>query len=87
MRIIALGSREFLLGLRLAGVKDVFETKDPEEAMERIRESFRNEQVGVIVIESTIFDVKRNELIKMKRERPLPIFARFPTGEVRLNDS
>lgn len=82
MRVVAVGPREILLGLMLAGVKDVVETRDPEEAIERIQIFLKDEDVGAIIVASEIYDVKQDDLEKIRGERPLPIFARFPTKGV-----
>jgi len=82
LRVVAVGSREVLLGLMLAGVKDVVETGDPDEAVERIRAFLKDEDVGAIIVASEIYDAKQDELERIRGDRTLPLFARFPAKGV-----
>jgi vacuolar-type H+-ATPase subunit F/Vma7 len=64
-------------GFGLAGVK-TDDAATPAEAAERIGELRRESDVGVILLEDTLYDALPEELRREFGRRPLPMIVPFP---------
>jgi vacuolar-type H+-ATPase subunit F/Vma7 len=64
-------------GFGLAGLRTV-EAGTPVEAGDRLRELRRQPDVGVIMVEDTLYDRLAEELNREFSRRPLPMVVPFP---------
>ena len=64
-------------GYGLAGLRTI-EAQTPEEAAERLRELHRQPDVGVILLEDTLYDRLPEDLQREIGRRPLPMIVPFP---------
>ncbi len=78
MRIAAVGGKETLVGIRLAGVKTVLETSDPEKALAYIRKLLDMEDIAIVIVTRDISDKIQNELETLRKGRATPVFVEFP---------
>jgi vacuolar-type H+-ATPase subunit F/Vma7 len=76
--VVAVGNRETLIGLMLAGVKTRLETEDPSEALDYLRRVAEKDDVGVVIITSDLYQKIKTELAGVQERRLLPIFFEFP---------
>lgn len=51
MEIAVIGGEEFCLGFRLAGVKKIFETREPREAISLVE---ADSEVGVVIFDESL---------------------------------
>ena len=78
MRIAAVGERESIIGIRLAGVKTVLETSNPKEALEYVKKLLEENDIAIIIITSAIIEQIQSELETLRRGRMTPAFITFP---------
>jgi vacuolar-type H+-ATPase subunit F/Vma7 len=64
-------------GFALAGLRTV-EAETPVEATDRLRELRRQPDVGVIMVEDTLYDRLPEDLSRDFSRRPLPMVVPFP---------
>jgi len=73
MRIGVVGSKEFTLGFRLAGVKLWREVSTPEEMEKAIDEIMSEKDIGILVAEGEIAEKMRREFREEIEESIEPI--------------
>ncbi len=78
MRIAAVGDRESIVGLRLAGVRTVLETSDPNEALEYVKRLLEEKDIAIVIITKTIIEEIQSELEALRKGRMIPTFIAFP---------
>lgn len=83
MNLGVIGSEEFVLGFRLAGVKRCFEGK-AEQAEEMLARAMRDESTGVILVEETFFEQLSQRMREELRERISPVVLEIGLGESEL---
>lgn len=76
-RVLAICRPDVATGFGLAGLKTT-EVTTPAEAGERLRELRREQDVGVILIEETLYDGLAEDLRRELGRRPLPMIVPFP---------
>ncbi|MDH5815971.1 MAG: V-type ATP synthase subunit F [Candidatus Nezhaarchaeota archaeon] len=82
MKIIAVGSRDFVAGLRLAGVNEGFIVSNYQDADEKLSALIKRGDVALILVEeSYAFEIPRfyDKYLKLKQ----PIIAVIPTGKAK----
>ena len=77
MRIGVVGDSTTVRGFRLAGVKDAHEA-DERRAAELLRELFKREDMGLIIISEKIADKIREDIEKLAEERLVPVVVEIP---------
>ena len=82
MKIVAMGSQDFVAGLKLAGVSEGYVVHDPQDADAKLSTLIKRTDVTLILIEeryaieiSNFYD----KYLKLKQ----PIVAIIPTGRVK----
>jgi len=65
MKIGVVGDLHMAIGFRLAGLTDVYEVENPEEALKTIEELDRREDIGLIIISEKLGDALRDKLSKV----------------------
>ena len=85
MNIGVIGSDEFVLGFRLAGIKRCFEG-NAERSEELLSEALRDSETGVILIEEKYFDMLSQSTRASLRERLFPVVLEIGLGESELRD-
>jgi V/A-type H+-transporting ATPase subunit F len=87
MKIVAIGTEEFCLGFKLAGIKDVYELGEPSgEKLEQIlRQLLEDENIGVIIVDeqqySMLSRASKQELEKLVMPVIIPISKKERTEE------
>jgi V/A-type H+-transporting ATPase subunit F len=62
MKVGVVGDRETAIGFRLAGLTDVYEVKNDEEAVKAINELANNENIAFIVITERIAESIKDKI-------------------------
>ncbi|MBC7114138.1 MAG: V/A-type H+/Na+-transporting ATPase subunit [Archaeoglobi archaeon] len=73
MRIAVVGSKNFTLGFRLAGVRIFREVSTPEEMEKSIKEIMRDESIGILIAEGRIAEKMSREFRREIEESLEPI--------------
>ncbi|MAG15736.1 V-type ATP synthase subunit F [Candidatus Woesearchaeota archaeon] len=58
MEIAVIGKEDFCLGFRLAGIKKIFETDKPQEAISKIRQ---DTEIGIVILDENLFKLLETE--------------------------
>jgi V/A-type H+/Na+-transporting ATPase subunit F len=78
MEIAIIGKEDFCLGFCLAGIRNIFETENPETA---IKNAFDNPEIGVVVLDQSLLG-KIDEFEKQKLESSVrPVFVTLSVNE------
>ena len=78
MELAVIGREDFCLGFSLAGIRNVFETENPAEAISKVME---DHEMGVVVIDESLMD-KLDESEKAKLEASVrPVFMTLSLKE------
>jgi len=78
MRISVIGDFDTVVGFRLAGVKDGYVVETPEEALQRLREVVKEEDVGLVIITERLVDKIRAEVDRLLENRSFPLLVEIP---------
>ena len=82
MKIVALGSQDFVAGLRLAGVGESYIASDPQDADAKLSSLVKRSDVMLILIEERYALGISNFYERYLRLRQ-PVIAIIPTGRVK----
>lgn len=78
MELAVIGKEGFCLGFSLAGVRNIFETENPAEAVSKVIE---DQEVGVVVVDESLMD-RLDEFEKAKIEASVrPVFMTLSLRE------
>ncbi len=78
MELAVIGKEDFCLGFSLAGIRNIFETENPAEA---IGKAMENQEIGVVVIDESLMD-GLDEFEKAKIETSVrPVFMTLSLKE------
>lgn len=70
-------NRDSFVGMRLAGVNGIV-VHSKEEASEAIKESIRDNEIGVLILTEKIVDMLRDEVMKLKLKTRKPLIIEIP---------
>lgn len=82
MKIVALGSQDFVAGLRLAGVSEGYIASDPQDADAKLSNLVKRTDITLILIEERYALEIPNFYDKYLKLRQ-PVIAIIPTGRVK----
>ena len=83
MRVVAIGSKEMLVGLMLAGIHETLETEDPNEALEFLH-LIEKKGVGyLVIIESGIYQKIKQEISQIRDKNQAFIPYEFFGGNLK----
>ncbi len=73
MKIVTIGDLETVVGFRLAGVKEGYVVENSKEALKKIEELIKDNEIGLIIInERFMMDIRKDvEALLEGREKPL----------------
>ena len=78
MELAVIGKEDFCIGFSLAGVRNVFETAEPADAIERVNQ---NQEIGVVIFDVSLLN-KLDEFEKSKIEGSVrPVFVMLSLNE------
>lgn len=77
MRVVAIGSRVFVTGLRLAGIEGL-KVDNSTEALEKLNHLLKDKEVGLILISDDISKSIRNKLNEIRSKQPTPLIYEVP---------
>ena len=81
MKIVGLGDPEAMLGLRLAGITEIYRPETRDDAVSLLVSLTEREDVGVIVISSDFYRRIRNTIGEMREEHIFPLLVEIPTRQ------
>lgn len=81
MKIVALGEQEAMLGLRLAGIDEVYRPKTRDEAVSLLYSLKERQDIGVIIISSDIYDQITETVREIREENLFPLLVDIPTRQ------
>jgi len=79
MRIVALGDPETLLGLRLVGLDEGYDSKTVDDAVSTLRLLLDRDDVGVIIITSDYYQEMEEIIEEIREESIFPLLVEIPT--------
>ena len=78
MELAVIGKEDFCIGFGLAGIRNVFETAEPADAIERVNQ---NQEIGVVIFDESLLN-KLDEFEKSKIEGSVrPVFVMLSLNE------
>lgn len=77
MRVIAVGTRSFVSGFRLAGV-DGLEAATPDEALKTVETLMSDKNTGLIMVSSDVAEPLRSRLTELRSKKPVPLIYEVP---------
>ncbi len=77
MKIIALGSRVFITGIRLVGIEGL-KVDSSKEALETINKLIKDKEVGLILLSDDLSKNIRNKLNEIRSKHPIPLIYEVP---------
>ena len=81
MKIVALGNHTTMLGLRLAGIYEVYHPTTKAEASSLLRSLKEREDIGVIVISSDLHNQISGTMKEIRKEVTFPLLVSISTRE------
>ena len=76
MEIAVIGKEDFCLGFRLAGINRIFETDNPREAINRVKQI---QEVGVVVFDQNLAEKLDDDEKKDIEDSLRPIYLNLST--------
>ena len=78
MEIAVIGKEDFCLGFSLAGVRNIFETAEPADAVGIVN---KNQEIGIVIFDESLLN-KLDEFEKSKIEGSVrPVFVMLSLNE------
>lgn len=77
MKIVAVGSRVFVTGLRLAGIEGLM-VDSSKEALDAVNRLIKNREVGVVLLSDDISKSIRAKLNEIRSKHPTPLIYEVP---------
>ena len=78
MRMVCISnSNDITVGLRLSGVQSFF-IKDEEEIKNKIKEVSEDEDVGILNVTESVYEIAKDELDEIQNTRNLPLIVKIP---------
>ena len=78
MRMVCISnSNDITVGLRLSGVQSFF-IKDEEEIKNKIKEVSEDEDVGILNVTESVYEIAKDELDEIKNTKNLPLIVKIP---------
>lgn len=77
MKVVAVGSKPFVSGFRLAGVGGV-EVASPEELLREVERLVAREETGLIILDEDLSREVRDRLNQIRAERATPLIYELP---------
>ncbi len=82
MKVVAVGKKESLLGLMLAGIKERFEAENPEEALQFLRDLEKQDSAFFVVVESSLYRMIEGEIVEIQARKPSFVFYELSGGSL-----
>ena len=78
MRMVCISnSNDITVGLRLSGVQSFF-IKDEEEIKNKIKEVSEDEDVGILNVTESVYEIAKDELEEIQNTKNLPLIVKIP---------
>ncbi len=78
MKSFLIGDNEdTLVGMRLAGIDGVVARKR-EDVLKELQKATENKEVGLILLTENVFDNVKEEVLKIKLKRNIPLIVTIP---------
>ncbi len=81
MKIVALGDRETMIGLRLAGINEVYNPETRDEAVSLLLSLKERRDVGVVIISSDYYDQITETVREIRETDIFPLLVDIPTRQ------
>lgn len=78
-KIAIIGDRLLASGMKLSGIKQVYEAINPEEAEQAVRKVLEREDIGMVVINENLVEKMRDRKVLNAIDKSLlPVFIEVP---------
>jgi len=77
LKIVAVGTRVFVTGLRLAGIEGVT-VGSSEEALETVNKLIKDKEVGLVLLSDDLSKNIRSKLNEIRSKNPTPLIYEVP---------
>ncbi len=77
MRVIAIGGQSFVTGFMLSGVEG-YVAETPPQALQKIVEFSKRDDVGLLVLSDDISEPIREELNTIRMKKAIPVLYELP---------
>ncbi|MFQ6011438.1 MAG: V-type ATP synthase subunit F [Nitrososphaerales archaeon] len=77
MRVIAIGGQSFVTGFMLSGVEGHL-ADNPPEALQKVSELSRRDDVSLLVVSDDISEPIREELNEIRLKKSIPVIYELP---------
>ncbi|MEM0090495.1 MAG: V-type ATP synthase subunit F [Nitrososphaerota archaeon] len=78
MRVVAVGSRSFIMGFRLAGAGGI-EVTDAKEVLSTVNKLMSDPEVGLIILSEELTYEIRNEINEIRSKKSMPLIYVLPS--------
>jgi V/A-type H+-transporting ATPase subunit F len=76
LKIVAIGSRVFVTGLRLAGIEGLI--VDSSKALDTVNKLIKDKEVGLVLLSDDISKSIRSKLNEIRSKHPTPLIYEVP---------
>jgi len=77
LKIVAVGSRVFVTGLRLAGIEGLI-VESGKEALDIVNKLLKDKEVGLVLLSDDISKSIRSKLNEIRSKHPTPLIYEVP---------
>ena len=78
MKIVAVGSKVFVTGLRLAGIEGLI-VDSGKEALDMVNKLIKDKEVGLVLLSDDISKSIRSKLNELRSKHPTPLIYEVPS--------
>lgn len=78
MRVVAVGTRSFIMGFRLAGAGGI-EVTDAKELLSVVNRLMNDPEIGLIILPEELTDEIKNEINEIRSKKPIPLIYVVPS--------
>ncbi|WP_456475802.1 V-type ATP synthase subunit F [Candidatus Pyrohabitans sp.] len=78
MKVSVIADYDTVVGFRLAGVREGYPVDSPEEALERLREIVKKDEVGLVIVTERLVDKIRGDVDRLLEKRNFPLLVEIP---------
>jgi V/A-type H+-transporting ATPase subunit F len=81
-------NRDTWVGMKLAGIDGIL-VRDRENALHAIKETLKNNEIGILILTERVVDMATDEVMELKLKLKTPLIIEIPDrrGTIRESDS
>jgi V/A-type H+-transporting ATPase subunit F len=81
MKISVIGDHSTVTGFRLAGVNEGYETESGDEALQILKELFKDRDSGLIIITEKLYGDIEEDIKRLTEKRVTPMIVAIPDSK------